>query len=105
MVDAIPESLVVFHLPSEIETVGLGTYVAKIRNENRNISAHFIREPNDLHSFYRAALYTLTTACFYVFQYPAPPSAKLSKSRSNGTQRPVLGELKAQTRIHQRKRT
>jgi hypothetical protein len=51
----LSEALVAFHLPSEIDNVGLGTFVAKIRNENRNGSAHFGREPNDLKSFYGAA--------------------------------------------------
>ena len=81
MVDAISEALVAFHLPSEIDTVGLGTFVAKIRNENRNVSAHFIREPNDLKSFYRVAVNTLTTDYFHVFENLYPPVRKALEAK------------------------
>jgi len=98
MVDAISEALFAFHLPTEIDTVGLGTYVAKIRNENRNVSAHFIREPNDLKSFYRAAVKTLITDYFHVFQNLYPPVRKALEAKvtleAKMPYHLVLGELK-----------
>jgi hypothetical protein len=77
MVDAISKALVTFHLLSETDTVGFGTFVAKIRNENRNVLPHFIRELDDPKSFYRATIRVLTTDYLQVFENPYGPLRKL----------------------------
>ena len=66
MVDAISEPLVTFRLPSELDKVGFGNTIAKIRNSNRNVSAHFIREPHNL-------------GCAAVFWWGTNPIFKLAQ--------------------------
>jgi len=101
MVNDISEPIVALRLPSEVDTVGFGRAIAKIRNATRNISTHFIREPSDVKPFYIAAVDTLTEDYLHVFEKLYPSVCKTLEAKianeANKTYEQVLGELKTRS--------